>query len=378
MLTSFPLAACSWVLIITTSSVTSLYAARFLQGMAMGVVFTVCPMYLAEIAEPRIRGALCGNFQTFWSLGILYAYATGPFLSYVSYAYANAAIAFVFGAAFVWAPESPYFLMMRNQTSRARDILVYLRDTNDVDDEMQSIKNSLKCNGDSAKWKDLVATKKDRRTLLVVMSVAFVKYMSGVAAVTTYITETLSRSTGGVLDNHTITIATGVVMLLATLISAYVADAIGRKPLIMLSTIGCIVFNAIAGIYFLLVNMKVTDIGSYSWVAYGSIGIYCVINNLGLSPLLQTLQAECFPSETRGLAGGLVSWVGTVLIFISLKQYQPVEQWTGVYMNYFLFSIYSLVGSIAIFAFMKETARKSLTQIQETDEKLLKKQPVHP
>jgi SP family facilitated glucose transporter-like MFS transporter 8 len=59
---SLPVAV-GWVLIVCTSSVAWLYIARFLSGLALGGVSFVIPIYIAEIAEPSIRGPLSATMQ---------------------------------------------------------------------------------------------------------------------------------------------------------------------------------------------------------------------------------------------------------------------------------------------------------------------------
>lgn len=51
VLLSMILSAVSWIVIGATSSLYALYAARVLAGIAVGIIFTAVPMYIAEIAE---------------------------------------------------------------------------------------------------------------------------------------------------------------------------------------------------------------------------------------------------------------------------------------------------------------------------------------
>lgn len=365
MYATFPLTLVSWVLLLGTQSVVMLYVVRFLQGLALGIVFGVAPIYVAEIADPNIRGTLSGYFQTMFSAGMLYAYVTGPFLSYTMYAYICAALTLLFFVTFIWMPETPYYLVMAGKTEKARESLSWLRGKKDVDDELKQITSCVVSDNKEKKgtWLDLLTDPAYRRALIVITSVSFVKMMSGVSAITTYITDTLNESGDLFVAPHYITIIIGVMMLLSNAFSAYLTDALGRKPLLYLSTIGAILFNAIAGTYFLLQHLKFEGIEDYNWIAYGSIAAYCVVGSIGLNPLVQTLQAELFPSNIRGLAGAYTTFIGTIFVFVALKQYKTVADAFGVYMNYFLFSGYSIVGSIGIFFFMKETAGKSLGEI---------------
>jgi Arabinose efflux permease len=53
----------SWIIIVCTRSVTWLCIARFASGLTLGGVCFVVPIYVAEIAEPSIRGPLSAFLQ---------------------------------------------------------------------------------------------------------------------------------------------------------------------------------------------------------------------------------------------------------------------------------------------------------------------------
>ena len=58
----------SWILILSTRSVLWLYVARFLSGISLGGVSFVVPIYVAEVAEPSVRGPLSSITQVTESL----------------------------------------------------------------------------------------------------------------------------------------------------------------------------------------------------------------------------------------------------------------------------------------------------------------------
>jgi len=57
LITSMPLACC-WLFTMLANRVEWLYAARFLGGISLGKVYSCFSLYLGEIADPKIRGAL--------------------------------------------------------------------------------------------------------------------------------------------------------------------------------------------------------------------------------------------------------------------------------------------------------------------------------
>lgn len=87
LMASAPLALAGWALMLfQPPSVWCLYAARVLHGCAMGIAYTVVPVYLGEMAGADIRGSLGLFHQGMNSSGILFVYACGWLTSYYTLA----------------------------------------------------------------------------------------------------------------------------------------------------------------------------------------------------------------------------------------------------------------------------------------------------
>lgn len=55
----------SFILLLTTGTVIQMCIARFLQGLGVGFVMCVQPMYIGEISSDEVRGALGSFMQLF-------------------------------------------------------------------------------------------------------------------------------------------------------------------------------------------------------------------------------------------------------------------------------------------------------------------------
>uniref|UniRef100_A0A905R0N3 Major facilitator superfamily (MFS) profile domain-containing protein n=2 Tax=Rhodnius prolixus TaxID=13249 RepID=A0A905R0N3_RHOPR len=365
LLMTGPMCMVSWILILTTRSLTVLFVVRIIQGAAVAIVYTVAPMYIAEISEPRIRGELSGHFQTMWYLGILYVYVTGPFLSYQNYTYCCAITPILFFALFVMMPESPFYLLMVDRSKDAERSLIWLRATKQVDDEYHAIRSSVQEDmKQKGSWRDLIATKKDRKAFFIVQVVCFIKYLNGMPAVVSYSTQIFQAAHTGHISHSHLTIIMGVILCVTTFLAAFMSDSVGRRPLLIISTLGSVLFNIIIGGYMYLAAETRIDVNSYQWVMYTAVAGFCIVSNIGLGPLMQTIQAEFFPSHTRGIGSGMTEITASVATFFNLKQYQTVTDLFGVYMNFWIFALFGLIGAITLCLVLPETAGKSLGQIQ--------------
>ncbi|XP_070137063.1 uncharacterized protein [Drosophila bipectinata] len=74
--------AIHWILIYFGTNVIYLYVARFFAGVSGGCVLSVFPVFISEIADSNIRGALTSTIVCATSTGILLGYILGYFLDY--------------------------------------------------------------------------------------------------------------------------------------------------------------------------------------------------------------------------------------------------------------------------------------------------------
>ncbi|XP_075227865.1 facilitated trehalose transporter Tret1-like isoform X2 [Lycorma delicatula] len=358
----------SWLLIIFVYSVPALYLARILQGMGLGITFTIVPMYLGEIAETRIRGALTTWFQTMFHVGLVYEYCIGPYFSYETVAYASIALPVIFFIAFMCQPESPYYYLMKNKDSKALDSLKLLRGNESaekLEEELSEMKATIE--GDKSRsnsWKDVVSTPADRKALFLVVVVTVTKALSGFLAILSYATEAFRAAEQSFLSPDQYTILIGILMSLVAILSTQFVDSLGRRPLILMSSFGSGICNILVGTYYYLDSKTSVDVSSYGWFVFVSFALFSFFFSFGLGPVVLTLQSELFPSNTRGIASSLCALSFTISSFLCLKFYQVIIDNIGIYMNYWLFGIFCFIGLIISFFTLPETKGKTFAEIQ--------------
>lgn len=119
----------SWALVLVFETAPLIYMARVLGGLGVGVAFTVAPIYLGEIADTEVRGALGTLLQAMLYCGILLEYCVGPYVSYHMLALVSGCVPVLFAVLFFFMPESPHWLLQRGRREDARQSLRWLRGT---------------------------------------------------------------------------------------------------------------------------------------------------------------------------------------------------------------------------------------------------------
>lgn len=77
--------------------------------------------------QTSIRGMLGSFLQLFITVGLLYAYAIGPYVSYTLFWLLCGTLPVVFFVCFIFMPESPYYLLRKGMKIEAQESLAKLR-----------------------------------------------------------------------------------------------------------------------------------------------------------------------------------------------------------------------------------------------------------
>ncbi|KAI4498365.1 hypothetical protein M0802_006544 [Mischocyttarus mexicanus] len=357
-----------WILIIVAWNSYILYVSRFISGIGQGIVYVVCPMYIGEIADKEIRGSLGSFIKLMVTFGELYAHAVGPFVSYEMLSYACILISITFFISFVWMPESPYYLIMKNEDKKAKKSLKRLKGNSteeELEEDMEQMqKTVIRDLTDKVHFWNFFNTRGNRRAVLISFGLQLILQFSGIAAIESYTQEILHEA-GTEISAGVAVIVLSLLQLVAGLAAAALVDKIGRRPLLLITTLFAgISLTITAGFYFFKFYLLV-DITGYGWILHASVMFYELIIALGLSPLPYMMLGELFPTNVKGKAVSLVNLWASLLAFIVSKLYQVISDAIGVYSAFGWFAVSSFIGIIFIMLFVPETKGKSLLEIQE-------------
>lgn len=355
------------LLAMTADNMWHFYVGRLLAGMGKGVTFAVIPHYLAEIAEVDIRGALGTIFTASVSLGISYDYIFGAFLSYQGLNVANLVIPIVFGVAYFFIPESPYFLVMKGRETRAMGNLSICRQLPTSNDalrtELELIKETVETDmKNKARFIDVVKTKSRRRALMISSMAAFFQRMSAISPLLAYSTITLPENGGGA-SREIYAIVFSVLIVVANYIGINRVDKWGRKPLFILSTAACALIDLVFAVFFTLKSNGM-DVTAWNWVPYAALLFFGFFWGLGMSYIPSILVAELFPTNIKSYASSIQSIMFAIASFVSNKLFGETYAIYGPEVMFYVFSAFCAVCVAFSVIFIFETKGSTFQEIQ--------------
>ena len=345
-------------------NVAVLVAARVLLGLAIGIASMIVPVYIAEIAPARVRGALVSLQQFMITVGIMVSYL-------VSYAFSGSgAWRWMLGVGMIPAaillvgmlplPESPRWLLAKDRRQDALGVLRRIRhEEHNPEAELAEIEAVHKMQA-GVSYQDLFRPSV-RPALVVGVGIAFINQMVGVNAVIYYAPTILKDA--GFSSSAAILATTGVGILnmLVTLCALLLIDRVGRRPLLLIGISGVLLALIVLGAAYLLPG---GPSGAGILLVAGLL-VYIASFAASLGIAIWLLNSEVYPLEVRGkgaAAGAFTHWVLDFVIASTVLTLIATITPTGMFWFYGLFAI---LGIIFVLRRVPETKGKTLEEVSE-------------
>jgi SP family xylose:H+ symportor-like MFS transporter len=325
------------------------------------------PMYIAEIAPPEIRGKLVSWNQFAIIFGMLIVYFVNYFISLQGDDVWLSAMgwrfmlgsetlpALVFLVLLFFVPETPRYLVMRNQEKEALNLLGKLGLGEKSGMVLDEIKESLKIK--DAPWLSYGGL-----LILIGILLSVFQQFVGINVVLYYAPE-IFRNMGSKTDVSLLqTIIVGAVNLSFTLVAIFTVDRFGRKPLQIIGAIGMAI--SMFGIGFSFYLEKV-GMGSLLFML-----AYTASFAVSWGPVTWVLLSEIFPNKIRGAMSIAVAaqWVANLVISWTFPMMNDNSWLTGLFHHGFAFWIYGIMGILAamfVWKLVPETKEQTLEEIEK-------------
>jgi sugar porter (SP) family MFS transporter len=334
---------------------------RFIGGLGIGSASILAPLYIAEIAPARIRGALISVNQMAIVTGILLAYfvnwafaGVGP--SNWRWMYAAGALpSVIFFILLLRVPESPRWLVKQGRESEALGVLSRVNTADLAAAEVSSIKETL-------------ATEKGslaelfrpgfRRALLIAVVLAILQQITGINAVLYYAPRIFERAGFTRMSAIGQSTIVGFVNMLFTIVAIVLVDRIGRKPLLLTAAGGM-------GVSLLLLGAAFRSQAFSGPLILGLILLYIAFFAMAMGPIVWVVMAEIFPTRMRGSAMAIATVILWVSDFAVTLSFPVIADRLNESTAFWLYAAMCAVDFVFMLAFLPETKGKTLEEIEK-------------
>ncbi|MCX6872355.1 MAG: sugar porter family MFS transporter [Verrucomicrobia bacterium] len=334
---------------------------RFLGGVGVGLASVVSPMFIAEVSPPRIRGALVTVNQLAIVVGLTCAVIVSYFLSFGEHwrwmLASNAVPVPIFIIGLLCVPESPRWMAQRNRSQEALAVLTMIDGRENAEGEMRDI---LAMSGEKGMWRELFRPGM-RFAMLIACSLAVFQQITGASILTMYM-PTVFQEAGFNAPSDAIfqNVLMSLWYVLCTIVALVCVDRLGRKPLLLLGTMGMAVGMTILGLLF---HWHTTGI-------YVVLTLFLVMGAylVSLAPLTWLIMSEIFPNRLRGKAMAVASVCVWTASFLTAKFFPPmIDFFKNLYgtpaMAFWIYAMVSAVAFLFSWFVIPETKGRTLEEI---------------
>jgi sugar porter (SP) family MFS transporter len=336
---------------------------RFLGGLSVGASSVIGPMYIAEIAPAYKRGRLVILFQLNVVAGILLAFLSNYLVDLLAdqtpWRWMLGVQVFpagIFFALLFAIPETPRWLVMRNDKRKAAEILEMLG-ASKADEQVAAIEDSI--TSEQHIRSEKLFTAKLKFPIILAILVAFFNQFSGINAIMYYAPRIFEIAGLDRTSSLFQSVSVGFTNLIFTIIALFIIDRIGRKKLLLIGSVGMVFMLMLVSLGFLLNSFggPAVLIGLVGFIAFfaSSQGAVIWVFISEIFPNKVRAKGQALGSFSHWLLAALVSWIFPVIAAGNARS-------TGLAFSFF--ALMMLVQFAVVLRIFPETKGKGLEQIQ--------------
>lgn len=357
---------------------------RVLGGLAVGAASVMAPAYISEIAPAHLRGRLSSIQQVAIIAGLFIAFLSNYFIAGAAGSAESVWMlgfeawrwmfwielipAVIFLLALLFIPESPRFLVASGKGETAESVLTRVSGAQAAGIKVDEIRQSL-AKDHKPRLADAFSSSQVFKPIVWIgIGLATFQQLVGINVIFYYgavLWQAVGFSQG---DALLINVISGAVSILAVLVALALIDRVGRKPLLLVGSIGMAITLAVMVFAFSqaqIVDGRVTLPGAIGLVALLAANAYVVFFNASWGPVMWVSLGEMFPNQVRGsglAVSGFFQWAANFAITMTF----PImlgTAWIGLAGAYGFYAISAAISIAFVWFFVRETKGMELEEM---------------
>lgn len=353
---------------------------RLFGGLGIGAASVLAPAYIAEVAPPALRGRLATLQQLAIVLGLFAAFLSNYLIAdaagsaqnilmldtaawrWMFWAELVPAILFLVGVLFI--PESPRYLVAQGKVDDAKAVFSKISDDN-ADKQISDVKSSLRSDKKPS-IRDLFidGSKKVHPIVWAGVALSVFQQFVGINVVFYYGSELWQAAGFDESQSLFINVLAGTTNIVSTFIAIALVDKVGRKPLLLVGSIG--MFISLSALTYIFGSAGLDEAGKLALsdnmgtFALIMANLFVVFFGLSWGPVVWVLLGEMFKNRIRGAALAVAASAQWIANFAITMTFPIMLANIGLAGAYGFYALSALISIFFVVKYIKETRGKTL------------------
>ncbi|BED88652.1 MFS transporter [Pseudoalteromonas sp. MM1] len=353
---------------------------RLFGGLGIGAASVLAPAYIAEVAPPALRGRLATLQQLAIVLGLFAAFLSNYLIAdaagsaqnilmldiaawrWMFWAELVPAILFLVGVLFI--PESPRYLVAQGKVDDAKSVFSKISNDN-LDAQISDVKRSLRSDTKPS-IRDLFIdnSKKVHPIVWVGVALSVFQQFVGINVVFYYGSELWQAAGFDESQSLFINVLAGTTNIVSTFIAIALVDKIGRKPLLLVGSIG--MFISLSALTYIFGSAGLDEAGKLALsdnmgtFALIMANLFVVFFGLSWGPVVWVLLGEMFNNRIRGAALAVAASAQWIANFAITMTFPIMLANIGLAGAYGFYALSALISIFFVAKYITETRGETL------------------
>lgn len=357
---------------------------RFLGGIAFGAASVIAPAYIAEVSPAHLRGRLTSMQQLAIVVGIFIAQLSNYIIADVAGGAAGelmlgaeawrwmfwveALPAALYGILALAIPESPRYLVIQDRDQEAKTVLQKVLGMSGADAKVKEIHQSLSSEH-KPRLSDILGPGLFKKIVWLGIGLSVFQQFVGINVVF-YYANLLWQSVGfDEGDALLLSVIGATVNVLTTFVAIALVDKIGRRPLLLLGSLGMTLSLAAMAWAFGTAQIidgkpELDDVRGIA--AFSGFIIFIISFGFSWGPIVWVMLGEMFTNQVRGAGlavGAAFQWAANFAITMTF----PVMATVSLGGAYGFYAVSALVSLFFVWFLIPETKGKELEAMADIE-----------
>ena len=348
---------------------------RLFGGLGIGAASGLAPAYIAEVAPASLRGRLATLQQLAIVLGLFAAFLSNYLIAnaaggaegilmldlaawrWMFWAELVPAGLFLIGVLFI--PESPRYLVAQGKLKHAKTVFNKISNDN-ADTQISDVKQSLQSDKKPS-IRDLFidGSKKVHPIVWVGVALSVFQQFVGINVVFYYGSELWQAAGFDESQSLFINVLAGTTNILSTFIAIALVDKVGRKPLLLVGSLG--MFISLSALTYTFGSAGLDEAGKLALsenmgtFALIMANLFVVFFGLSWGPIVWVLLGEMFNNRIRGAALAVAASAQWIANFAITMTFPIMLGSIGLAGAYGFYALSAFISVFFVVKYIKET-----------------------